>query len=566
MTAARLTGPPNLPAPPPPAHVTYLPDWTELPPSDQTYGATSDLLYVTPGRRPIYPWSTGDTYMNFGGNQRFETRDANKENVPPGNPGLASGAADGIPATWSNADLPARTRDSLLRERGLSGQPFVRSSSHYTQVDDNEAWEDTQASDTHPNLADLAEHRSDDTSLADISDIESNPRHSLFADQGQPSLRQVQGQTPTFVNKSHRFLFSRPRDKPQDHNARLAERILKDRVLEQEITGKMLPFGEPKVDKKVRREQLNKLEHLRRVDPASVQVAVQKVHKKLQKHLTLPRGARNSFEDVIAKTRGDGRSRTSSERGLLRGSESPFSQYSQYSHRGLEYSPSTNTFVTIRDVPPLPTPKSSNWSPLVSQPQTVMTPNGRGTVTPASTLHTVTREQYEMQSIRRCPGPRRAISTQTGLLPMQLGHGNSSTTSLAIGRALTDAELMDREQKWTMEPRTESGARLQLNLPVNYDPEPALIDAATLRDAAKIKEQKRISAIYFSRTVWCPITALMFGLGYFDGKARARIRQGVTEMSREDKRTALFIALPLGILMYTIVAVIIVIVNVAVHL
>ena len=80
-----------------------------------------------------------------------------------------------------------------------------------------------------------------------------------------------------------------------------------------------------------------------------------------------------------------------------------------------------------------------------------------------------------------------------------------------------------------------------------------------------VNERKAISRKYFLRTRWFPVTALMFGLGGFDEIARNKSQYGVTEMREEDKQWSLWVAVPLGTILYAIVGLVVAILVLFAH-
>lgn len=570
MASARPTGPPSMPAPPPPARLQYYTDCSDLPNTDQTYGVTGDLLRMTPAHKdsgPSYPWPTGGTQMPVGGYVYTPTNYHNQENALPesdGSPVVFTATAD-IPATWSNADITGRHRMSH-HDRGLSGQPFIRSSSRYTQNDGG--WEDTQASDTRPNLAALASRPSGD-SYADVSDYDSNHRLSQpAAPQAQPvTTGMVGGNGSPYIRvgcEAYRMLKGGSNEPNTDDPVQRAKQLLKANMMENQLMGSQAnssASGGPQV---ISKEQLRRneaeLEDIRKKHPAAIKTAVDQIANETENSLVPLRrdyDPNNSFEKVIRLgLQGDGQSFTSSRRGVRHpGTESP----------GLVFSDTMNTFrTTPRGAPPMPGFAAENWSPLMGQPLAVMTPGGRTLLTP-STQRTGERDDYEMNSMRRFGDSRPAISSQTSLLPLHLR--NRSTTPYGERRPMTDAELRERGPNWSMDPTGRSVTQTDVAFAIGTILEPAietvegpaLLTVAQGRQPQMLREQKMISRKYFSRSMWCPITAMLFGLGYMDGKARADSQGRVTEMSKDEKYWALFYAAPLGSIAYAIVVVVIVI-------
>lgn len=505
-------GPPLMPPPPPPAHVQPSLGGSELPSTDHTYGATSDILQMTPARHGMgsdaYPWSTGGTGL-----------------------GMYYSEAEGDRGRDEPSDIA-----------------FLRSSSHYTYNENDieeAAWEDVE------DQAEIVQRLSED-SVADVSDAASE-QAIIRSPQGQPSLRKVTGpggkERMRYDNKAHDRLLSLPGDRHQDVDTRRLIRMLENRMLEENISGKMVYNGRP-IDKAQRKLDFAELERLKRLEPSRFKEAIATAtdnFKSRMSAMSLPRRPKlqNSFEDVLNAAKAaadDARSGTSSTRGLLEDSRSP------YARNGLDYSPTADTFRTTPDAPPVPAVPSSWWSPLPERPQPVFSPRDRAPPTPTN-QRTGGVEEFELLPIRRC-GARPSMRGQTGLLPMQLD--GSSATSAPVGRPLTDAELMAREPTWTTRPNPATTGRRPRS-----DPERALLAPDSLRNTEMLREQKALSRTYYARTLWFPPSALLFGLGAFDGVARAKSRHGVTEMCGNHKFWARCVAAPLGLLVYAVVGLVI---------
>lgn len=531
----------------------------------------------------------------------------NKENLPPGDSatttgvthGVTHGVTRGIPVAWSNSDLPVHTRDSFrardsFRDRGLTGNPLIRSSSRYSYRRQNEDddWEDTQASETYPNLAELAGRPSQD-SYADLSDDGTSHRLSLPAPQGQPTMRAGTATDGSpivrFGNKAHRVLMSGPSEELRPHDSapligpsepkplgslKRAKQLLKANMMENKLMDTIadgIGSAESQViDREQHRRNEIELENIRRRNPAAIKTAVEQVIKEKESRKDLPRAFRppynpqNSFEKIIQLgMRGGDQSISSDGHGVLEADQSPPDE-------NLRRSETANTMATIRrEAPPTPGMPAGNWSPLLTWPETVMTPRGRtrAAATP-STHRTIEPEEYEMDTITRC-GPSRTYTTsQTHLLPMRLGVVDSpSPEPFDPGRRLTDAELIERAPNWDMLPSNRHTSRLIVPLPVNTAnaDDPRLINRDDVRNPMALTEQKIISRKYYCACVWTPISAALFGLGCFDWRMRALSQHGATEMCRNHKYWALYMATPAGCVFYSIFIVIGVVVYVFGH-
>ncbi|KAI7522753.1 hypothetical protein KC331_g19069, partial [Hortaea werneckii] len=272
--SARLTGPPTIPAPPPPPQFPTYDYGSDLPTSDQTYGATGELLQMTPavqhgGGSAAYPWPTTGSPIGLGVYIPADSGEASNS----GNVDFVRNNSQDIPAQWINADQPPSVRNSVQGRR-LSGRPFLRSSSRYSIPDDDE-WESIRESESRP---DVTTRQSED-SIADVSDYASTHHKSRQAAQGQPTLQQSFGSDgavrETFANKAHRQLMSRPDDRVQDMTTKRMQDILTTRIIEDNLTGKLCPTT-PKVDKEKRKRDMDELNRLKAAHPAKFQVATER--------------------------------------------------------------------------------------------------------------------------------------------------------------------------------------------------------------------------------------------------------------------------------------------------
>ena len=507
---------------------------------------------------------------------------ANKENIPLSDSEMAFQDGGEVPSPQAGADVPQSQRNSFQRSglasHELSDTPFRRASSHY--ADDEENWEDVRTNSDLGSLNNRMSAFSNDDSIANVSDDAGTTglgfhSPSYHPPQGQPTLRHVTGLDGTtsamWENPAHRILFDRPQDRNQDwktthkRNVKQVERIMKNEILENEIYDK-LTFGGSKVDKEERKRRLDQLEQIRKLDKESVREGTANVVNILSARrsaASLPRSARNqnSYENVMNAAnldaadaiQDDARSGMSSTRRLIH-------RRSSLSTPGtLDYSPTVGTFATVRDdTPPVPA--------LPRFPQAALTPLNRRNATP-STMRTGQPEEIEMRSLTRCG--RRSMRGQMSLMPLQLGD-TSSATSAPTGRPLTDDEMMAREPGWTMDPRSSTlGPRsrpggLHVGLPVHHDEERALLAPDQARHTVMLREQKVISRKYYARTIWFPVTAIMFGLGMYDGKAKAMSKHGVEEMCPNHKYWALWIAAPLGLVGYGVLGLVAAVITIVV--
>ncbi|KAK0785231.1 hypothetical protein LTR02_000373 [Friedmanniomyces endolithicus] len=217
--------PPGLPVPQPPGNLLFYYDCSDLPTSEQTYGATGELLQVTPpnnaGYGSSYPHPGTETYTSMPQDDRYTydpypmapynedhdldyppilssdyqksydpTQDGykqryiyygpynpydNKEIVPPSDSVGTLQQHAAIPSTWSNADLPPSHRASLEAPRRRRGpvstygqnNPPPQQRSH--EDDDDLVWVDIDpADDPEENMQ--AAQRDSQLSYANTSD------------------------------------------------------------------------------------------------------------------------------------------------------------------------------------------------------------------------------------------------------------------------------------------------------------------------------------------------------------------------------------------------------------
>ncbi|KAK5744375.1 hypothetical protein LTR17_002085 [Elasticomyces elasticus] len=258
-----------------------------------------------------------------------------------------------------------------------------------------------------------------------------------------------------------------------------------------------------------------------------------------------------------------------------------------YDKKPLEFSNTFSSFTTVKER----SPRSETWllaEDVVQKPRPAkISTSGHGTpstkhvisrvpeiITPTDSQRTGLAEEYELNELTRCVNgtglSRPAISGQTSLKPLQL-LGNttamdSSTTSFVPGRRMTDSDLIQREPNWTMSPSSRAVPRTAFELPADAKlVQPMLMSREEARGLAMEAEQKRISNRYFVLTAFFPITALLFGLGRLDWVAKKVSNGRVDGMEKQDKYWARFIAAPLGMMFYAIIAIFVVLMVVVVR-
>ncbi|KAK3066631.1 hypothetical protein LTR53_016941, partial [Teratosphaeriaceae sp. CCFEE 6253] len=641
--------PPGLPVPPPPTHQLYHYDCTDLPTSDQTYGATGELLRVTPPKEADYTssyrYAPAETSMyppmRYDANGQlsyppmpsahYKSSHAkpmlddhegyyhphdNKENIPPSprDSIVTNEYGDGIPAAWSNADLPRSHRAGLQeQDRRLhhTRKPFrvkdKRRGKEKAFDPDDEYWTDCDPADD-PAEDFKAIRRESQFSYANTSDdgecmapmeggvccMPSSPSNAL------PSLQAVRmsdrsaGHT-LFAVSSLDAKPTTPEEAVHQLDVKsaigLIKEVLQERILKSLYGGDGVAAAELRYNDMIE----TRLERLKVRNIAVLQEAADRVAFEVP-NMRPPHGRAwvngynphaaflalmRKLDIVVADTRELPKSSTlPPQTGLNQTVRDLLNRPSPGSSPGLAFSPTFNSFRTIspdRDRIP-------SWIESMQKPSPVMTPGGRGlatpsdprrraaraiaVVTPGDSQRTAHAEDYEMHELVRHNGTttgkgRPAMSGQTTLRPLQLGNTNldSSTTSFVPGRRMTNTELAAREPNWTMSPEARSTPRTAFELPDNTPLLAHVMGRAAEAGGPDVeREQKRISIKYFALTALCPISALLYGLGYLDGQARRESEGRVDGMAEEDKLWALWLAAPLSLILYAIVIITVVVI------
>ncbi|KAK4555873.1 hypothetical protein LTR86_007093 [Recurvomyces mirabilis] len=568
--------PPQAPVLPPQTRFPYQADCTEIPSTSQEYGPTSQLLRLTPSSQG--PAQTSYSYPNGGtmiddNEPRSETRYATAEQriIPPSD--SAMGLADpSIPAVWTNTDLRGRGQASAPHLR-VPAAVAVRLSTRFS-LDDEGDWEDVSVEGRPGDVQDP--HRESMISVANVSDA------STVSDLIVPPMAPVQERfkLPATIqrvatklqrgNLKPRELLTLPGETIHDRRVHRAIQVLRTIYEEKGALPSSTSTGCSPADKELTKRLERELAALRREDETVIREAVDALTLEMNRerpatsqHKGKGRYDPNiSFNQIMRKLSLDRmsfqgseqRSRASSVRSL------PGTQSSAQSG-SLSYSPSQDTFITVNDgdvdtppMPPLPA-NISHWSPL-GPASPVMTSRGRyGTI---CTGRIKSDQDMEMDDLtvtgRRLP----AVSSQTGLRPMHLGnsHQDSTATIVTPDRRLTDAELMQRAPAWTMTPPVSLPGRTALDLGPRDGLRARLLDAENAGSEGLIAEQKKISRRCFALVQYCPISAFLFGIRYFDKYAEKLSAGRVKEMRSNDKEWALYVAAPLGCIVYALIGVV----------
>jgi hypothetical protein len=160
------------------------------------------------------------------------------------------------------------------------------------------------------------------------------------------------------------------------------------------------------------------------------------------------------------------------------------------------------------------------------------------------------------------------MSSQTELRPLQLAE---STAASGISGPLTDMQLAEASSGWTMRPnRSEPssfhpvlGNHLYVTALDNHDSHPNLMSPRDANNILLRRVQRLHTRPYFRVCIACPITALIFGLGGLDWRMRQISGGRINAMSPTAKREALRVFAPLGLIFYTVIALMIALLVVA---
>ncbi|KXL42645.1 hypothetical protein M433DRAFT_146678 [Acidomyces richmondensis BFW] len=603
-------------------HPENFQDGSDLPTSDLgTYGLTGELLPTTPddrgtpGTRPsACPYLTqGTTLPILPAEYRGASFDEDKENVPPGDAlSDIDFAEQDIPVTWSNEDIPVRVRQATLGCQDSFAGPD----------NDEHDWEDELGSMSNLNgapnrfshvtqasYADTSDHDSDhdrtsfgasrdptvsvrppSRSLVDFAGA-SGTRHAMTGQLNSPFLSALAALTSTELFQSAKSLLLRKvlsTTKQNDDNednltvdpSQNSSRRDKDDFMQDEMKLETIRQLNPEVFEQAVREVADEVEQEKcGTSESSRRNAME--NSRPRTHIPGSYDPSSSFEKakqmIASRQSGGSQSPTSSTRPLLSG---------RGGRGGLGFSETRGTFTTQADEDdstPSFTPAFGKTRRIPIRGRYIPNP-GTGTLsfTPSRSRSRDRRVQspsfvnipldgdnrYEMGRIHRIgDGARAAIDSQTSLQPLILTRTTTRRANFDPGHCLTDSELADRERNWSDNPRYGGvTGNVALNIAVRgLEEGRALITPAQAANAETLKEQRDISTRYYLYFMFCPISAAIFGFGYADGIAR-KVSQGrVSEMHAEDKRHALTVALPLGMIAWGLIGLTMLIVWAVLH-
>ncbi len=591
---SRLGDPPNVPPPTPRVQARHAgpgPYYdSELQTSDQTYTLTDELLQQhrreasTETRWPSFRDDSDERELQMRGPTGF--RSAFARPGSPGFSGIVYGAHDkenvsppSVASTTSTESLGRNThsfsdaRSHPMRQDQVAHRGIPRSSSIYpteddeghqelVDEDDNDDWR-TEATASHPNL--YQARRAEDERQLGRPSQESYANTSISGSMNRLSMP-TQEPVPDIP---HWCNADRGQPGPTgEMDAQEVRRILAAEIREKIQLGQA-SAGLPRRSKTQSQRDMRRLEHVRQHNPSAIEQAVGVYGQALenapsQQVKTSQSSLWKSAKRVLGRSRVNCAS-ASDTQGLLE--ESAARHYASRT-RQLQYSPTANTFQTMRP-PPHPFGLHSEDP---NPPQSPITPpvNAyvRDRADTASTYATARYERtvspylgaIELQPLRRPKQPSRAgITGQRQLRPLTLG-APSASASGNHGR-FTDAQLAQAEPSWTNRPRTTGDdirtTTLALGTPTTegfgirqadgtIEHVSLLMSAEQGRTIGYRRRQMQLTRPYLW---WCgvfPVTAFMFGLGSFDFRMRQATRGAIAEMAPEAKKEALTVWLPLS--------------------
>ncbi|KAK1823997.1 hypothetical protein LTR12_001530 [Friedmanniomyces endolithicus] len=513
--------PPGLPVPPLPGNLPFYYDCTDLPTSEQTYGATGELLEVTPpnnaGYGSSYPYPGAETYTSMPQDDRYTYYGPynpydNKEIVPPSDSVETLQQHAAIPSTWSNADLPPSHRASLEAPRRRRGpaptfgqkKPPPQNRSH--EDDDDLVWVDIDpADDAEEDMR--AAQRDSQLSYANTSDsghvcgqweygamccMPSVPKR------GRRSLQAIRLADGTLGHSQYiepAPLEPHPQESDESY---VKEAIVLIKQVMREKAANATYGTEGNLSSELRENRMWEIklrkmkdEHLRAVQDAADHVAldVPNMMPDLGRAWSNGYDPHDCFQKLMKRLNMD-TADTHELPKLSKRPRKPYRGFGESVQRLLEEPPGScsidlaysNTFASFSTVKPA-SPRVHSWLADQVTPQKLhlaSAASGRAIVTPfnkphfahspaetlSDSLRTGRVEEYELNELTRftrsgAGAIRPAMSGQTSLRPLQLGATTtaaSSTTSFVPGRRMTDADLMRREPGWRMGPSTTTTA------------------------------------------------------------------------------------------------------------
>lgn len=529
---------------------------SEIPTSEQTYGETNQLLRITPphhtGIEPSLhdvPSSLELAALYMRQVQSEEEKESNGHDVT-----RAVNTA-GIPRIWSQTELPR----SLPGTGPNCAKPerCQRSSSIYP-ADNDSAWE-TQVSDSRTDVSMFMRYSSDSQaeSYADTSVHSSQADYGghfgSFVGLGKMELEG--GKINALVQPTGRASYIPGSDQHFGSGlANAAQKSDTERAIGFLRTQLSARTDASPGEKDKRQHDAEELEILRRKNPAAVRRAVELISKRplsapLQVAFTrspkpkpLP-FSRSAYEPKIDFPEAIKLSPMNQHHNRERPQTPARSDHTLSG--GLYFSDSANTFKTIR-------PRSSPLSPSENEAVTLspVPINDEWPLCPGTSPSF--RAMSGEQRATTAQSTRSATHSQTELKPFRLFHSNTSRAASPfyaashLERAAHSPPIHDPVRNW----RPRIGK-------ITTDSRRVLIrDRWDWRDSAALEAQN-ISSHYAYYAAFSPFTSLAFAWGHFDPIIARKTKGRFSEMSPEDKRSALVKSFPISLVVYLFVSVIV---------
>ncbi|KAI5359427.1 hypothetical protein Slin14017_G103290 [Septoria linicola] len=575
-----------LPTPPQPVYtggprnaggLHYWTDCSDLPTTEQSYGNTNQLLNITPGEDIQYPpyapsspchpatcvdpahihMTTGpikiyedpEPYSPIAGSvQDFD--DDDKENIPPPDydPDAASGRMHG------DTDFRFPDVDDYSDDDGDLARAMPRSSSFYPDDGESE-WITEHGVSQHDLRRSARLSAMSAESYANTSFVDSQYRFSFTPPVAEMPLSPIPDSSPQpserleFVGASKAAVTGFD-DMAESRRMAIEARIslLESKIAEEQIASSY--SGSPKIDLGARRADLTELDRLRGLLPsasrqfvfkASESLGTMKTHAqhKFEKAKTFVRPQyqpKINFRRSAALGRQEAAFNSGSDtRGLLASPDT----HSPYTYFG--YSESTGTFMTIQQESPLNMrgPATNLWSPFDKDP----TNRAINVKSPIGKRAKIVDIEMGLVNSKSKRSHRAAIGSQYE--PRDL--------HLIKTKRMSDAELAARSAGWTMARSQAVGSPMAEGTDWSSSSTyPMLLKPETEVERANRREQKRISKRFVYGCAAFPPLTLLFGLGFFD-ESIAKLTDGkVKEACAKEKRNALVVFLPLGIIFWAV--------------
>ncbi|KAH9835060.1 hypothetical protein Tdes44962_MAKER08596 [Teratosphaeria destructans] len=501
-----------------------------------------------------------------------------------------------IPAQASGTALQIRNRDNL---NVVHSRAMERYESRGT-VEDGSEWEDEDEPHSRPNLHSQQTHAPENRfsqatqgSYADTSDYEESRRGSVVPI--PPANAHELNGSPLPPGRFHRadwpgrrlglrmpFSDSEPEPGPVDEfeMVEFAKDVMRQKHNEQRSTGERAGLGESVRSERMRQNEVI-LERIRQTSRSTIRQAaaefaaeaqeaqfLQPAIPRIPQHLQPGGDNCDSFRHVMEAAVQEDIKHVPRPTGL----RYPFLTDECTPQRPaghLAWSETEHTFKTIYPrgspvTPSLSAHYQGPYSPLPDPPEPAFTRARAGTEDTNRTGHDGFDELTPLT--RSYPGKgrsRASVPGQTGLRPFlaalddpAVNAASSSPTVFNPGRRLTDSEMAKRVKFWQPRPSVEPRKAHDLirePIPASEEEGRRLLGVQQAYDPAAVRRHKLISGRLFNWCSLCPITALMFGLGSFDGLIANKMDGKVEGARQEDKHKALVVAAPASFMGWALV-------------